>query len=135
MRRSLLVLLALAAFGCAATNQVQRTPGTCPDPGSESAPLICIDDTNLVNGAIAIPKIARAKRGATVQWFTKSGSGNLAIAFDADAPVEDIKCIPGKGHCITRTRVNVPPAVYEYGGIVFAGAKAYVIDPTLEIKP
>lgn len=128
-RRSALSLVAVTFFlsGCASMINHRTVPGPprgqlvsnpCVGGGTGSKdpykPIICVDDTN--PGAPTAPDSTfydveadlvgatkqPSNRPVKVQWFTTSGSGNLAVDFDAanKGCVGKVSC-NGNGFCFT----------------------------------
>jgi len=139
MTRSVpLVLLILAsAFlstTCATKPMLPPPTGPCAHPGTPDphAPLVCVHDGDLSNIS-ASPDPAHAYKGATIQFFTDSGSGTLAIA-SSTLPVDSITCIPGQGHCTAKVRDDAGAANHKYYAIVTQGSRVGVSpDPTIII--
>ena len=139
MTRSVpLVLLTLAAAflftTCSMKPMAPPPVGPCAHPGpyNNHAPLICIHDFDLSN-ITATPARANAYKGSTIQFFTDSGEGTLAIA-SSTLPVDSIDCIPGHGHCTAKVRDDANRGDHKYYAIVSRGDKVGVSpDPTIVI--
>ena len=121
LRCIVLTGIAVVLAGCAAQQQQQqqsdvatlggnRAPGPCANGVGSSdrqAPIVCVDDTGTTLSVRPDPIVIHDKRrgGAqpvTMQWFTRSGGGNLQIEIE-EGCVTNVKC-NGKGHCTAQTR-------------------------------
>jgi hypothetical protein len=98
MNRSLLVSLTAMVFaGCASYAPPQGNPCAKAVPlSSSNRPIICVDDRNLAKLTTS-PYETWAKRKAVVRWYTVTGEGGLAIAFNDQTCIkgEDLNCQAG----------------------------------------
>ena len=99
-----------------------------------NAPILCIDDlTSFPTITIDPPPATYVHlyTARTVHWFTKSGSGTIAIAYDSDLlDPPDMK--PGKGH--TKAKAKSQTGGVKYSVFVQKGSvTSNVIDPTIII--
>lgn len=104
--------------------------GHDPNP---MAPIVCVDDSAFPTIKL-VPDPATATHvytSKTVQWFTSSASGTIAILYDSnllDAP--DTR--PGRGH--TMAKAGNQAGSVKYSVVVQRGSQvSNVIDPTIII--
>jgi hypothetical protein len=140
MTRSVPLVLLILASAFLLTTCATRHPTMGPMTGPCStaafdpkAPIICIHDDDM-SRITATPDEAKAYRGSVVHFWTASGNGTLAIT-SGTLPSDDIKCIPGTGHCFAKIRGDAPLKVrHKYFAIITReGRVGTSPDPTIII--
>lgn len=132
------ILLALAAGACQ-TMTVRPAPASDtnvakPCPGGRldaRAPVVCVDDSDLRDLRVH-PEPIELARGSSVQWFTRTSRGNLAIVFDNAAAFE-VTCTAGSGFCSAKATAGTPAGSYKYSVKIVADGQTYVLDPTVTL--
>jgi hypothetical protein len=75
---------------------------------------------------------ASDRRPVVIQWFTKSGGGNLEIDVRSGC-VTDVKC-NGRGHCSAKTVSVTTPTTCKYDVLINDG-KHDPLDPDVVVVP
>lgn len=108
-------------------------PGdSVPTPSSPDKPIVCVDDRDMNN--VVVPDVL-AKRHAPIKWFTVTGTGSIAIAFNDLAPFNHLLCGQRNAFCQAVINPNAEPHVYAYTITVTRGGAKKTIDPTVQVDP
>lgn len=111
LRCVVLVVTTVVLAACAHRAAVAPLEGNpCADgkgSGDRQAPIVCVEDTGPTLSVSPDPIVIddRKKEGSepvTMQWFTRSGRGDLQIAIE-DGCLTELKC-SGNGQCVAKTR-------------------------------
>jgi hypothetical protein len=112
LRRLFLLSIPLLIATCSTapygTSNANPCATSTPLPSS-NRPVICVDDRNLSH-MTSNPYEAWARRNSPVKWYTVSGEGDLAIAFENEACVKKSTMSCRTGSC--QARIN-GDAVYQ----------------------
>jgi hypothetical protein len=146
----LLVLLvaALLIAGCAARMTPEANPGStalranpCASgtpPMKKQAPIVCIDDSarKLVVSPdpVHVHDVNESDRITPVpmQWFTKSGTGDIQVRIDPGCV--DKKACNGNGKCSAETVRSAAGKTCKYD-VWITGGKHDKLDPTVVVDP
>lgn len=107
---SVLMLAACAQRAAISPARAGGGGGLCGDGrgnADRQAPIVCVDDLGATLSVSPDPIVLHdQKKGGSqpvvMQWFTRSGRGDLQIAIE-DGCVTEVKC-NGKGHCTAKSR-------------------------------
>ena len=146
-RLLVLLVVALLLAGWAARTTPDATPGStalrtnpCASgtpPMNKQAPIVCIDDS--ARTLVVSPDPVRVhdvnasgrKTPVAVQWFTKSGTGDVQVRIDSGCV--DKKACNGNGKCAAET-VPGAKATCKYD-VWITGGKHDKLDPTVVVDP
>lgn len=140
-RLFVLPMVALLIAGCAAHNAPDQRPlraNPCASgvpPKSKQAPIVCIDDSARTLVVFPDPVVmddvnaSDRRRPVTVQWFTKSGTGDVQVRIDPGCV--DKKACDGKGKCTAET-VPGPKRECKYD-VWITGGGHDKLDPTVVV--
>ncbi len=137
---SLAAVVLLSFISCRGTRSMMPLGSPCPSGGgsvSPNFPLICIDE-NLNADPSTIRINARMSDGqgkptpypVMIQWWTRSGTGNLGIEFQKKGCVDWLKC-DGSGHCWGPTKNVSAKTSCDYT----VNLEGRINDPTIIIQP
>jgi hypothetical protein len=105
---------------------------------SRQAPIVCIDDTNrkLIASPdpIEVSNVLKSDRKSpvTVQWYTKSGTGDVQVKIEPGCVTEE-KC-EGRGKCSAKSVPSGKPRC-KYDVWIEGSSKHDRLDPTIVITP
>ncbi len=111
LRCVVLIVSTVVLTACAQNGAVApQSGGPCANGQGSSdrqAPIVCVEDTGKTLSVRPDPIVIHDKKKGgsqpvTMQWFTRSGRGDLQIAIE-EGCVTEVKC-NGKGHCTAKTR-------------------------------
>ena len=104
-----------------------------PTPSNSDKPIVCVDDRDMNN--VIVPDVV-AKRHAPIKWFTVTGTGSIAVAFNDDAPINHLICGQKKAFCQAVIDPKAPaPHDYPYTITVTRGGAKKTVDPTVQVDP
>ena len=110
---------------------------TMAGDANRNAPIVCVDDSSRLlkvshETIVAHHVAASDKKPVVVQWFTKSGGGDLQIDIRPGC-VTDLKC-DGRGHCKAKT-VPVDKETRCKYDVWITGDKHDRLDPDVVVVP
>ena len=104
-----------------------------PKPSTSDKPIVCVDDRDM--NSVYVPDVV-AKRNAPIKWFTVTGNGSIAVAFNDAAPIKHLICGQNKAFCQAVIDQNAEaPKDYPYTITVTRGGLKKTIDPTVQVDP
>lgn len=105
--RVTLVLLAASALLLTCAPMKNLAPGPCaagPGVGHPDRPIVCVDDSSpglsVYPDPVVVHEVMSTDKSTppVINWFTKSGAGDLHVRFKDERCVRNIRC--NGGHCM-----------------------------------
>jgi hypothetical protein len=145
-----LLVATLLIAGCAANNasstgassSMPLRANPCASgapPMNKQAPIVCVDDTQRTLAVFPEPihvhdgKSEDRSKPVPIQWYTKSGTGDVHVQMGPACESVKVKGCSGGGKCEAETTPGkMAPCKYD---VWITGGKHDRLDPTIIIDP